>query len=242
MKKSVKRIAKILGSIIIVAVLVIIAMYKFFPIPWMTPAATGEISNTNIYAIRNGSGAVYLIKTENGYIALDAGTDLEKLEASLQEAKINPLDVHSLLLTHSDFDHVAGLSLFSQAQIYMNEDEIGLLNGTVKRTAFAGNSLPEEIDMNKIILLQDKKEIFLDGTKISHIKSPGHTIGSMSFLIDDEYLFIGDACKISKGTASVHPFTMNAETAQATIEELKSISKDCAIVLTAHYGFYNEIK
>jgi glyoxylase-like metal-dependent hydrolase (beta-lactamase superfamily II) len=166
----------------------------------------------------------------------------KSLASSLQEANINPSEVHSLLLTHSDSDHVAGLALFPNAQIYVSEDEMPLINGTVKKSPFGGNKLPSEVDINKLILLQGEQELFLGGTKISYIKSPGHTIGSMAFLIDDTYLFTGDACKVSKGTASVHPFTMNAETAKTTIEELKQISKDCSIILTAHYGFYNEIK
>lgn len=235
MKKGSKRILTILVIGVIVIALIITALYFFYPIPWMTPAATGQILDTNIYAVKNAAGTVYLIKTESGYIAVDAGTGLKKLETSLQEAKIHPADVHSIFLTHSHFDHVKGLPLFSQAQIYMSEDEMPLINGTK-------NSLPSEIDINKIKLIQGNQEYLFDGTKVSCIQSPGHTIGSMSFLIDGEYLFSGDAFKVIKGTADIHPFTMDAEAAETTIEKLKEISKNCSAVLTAHYGFFEQIK
>ncbi len=104
------------------------------------------------------------------------------------------------------------------------------------------NSLPSEIDISKIKLIQDNQEYMIDGVNVIGIKSPGHTIGSMSFLIDGEYVFSGDAFKVSKGTVGLHPFTMDAETAETTVEKLKEISKKCSVVLTAHYGFFEQIK
>jgi glyoxylase-like metal-dependent hydrolase (beta-lactamase superfamily II) len=200
------------------------------------PTETGQIANTNIYAIKNSMAAVFLIKTENGYIMFDTGMNLKKLEKSFKKAVIDPNDVKWVFLTHSDYDHVAGLPLFLNAKIYMNEDELPLINGTVKRNKSSGNTLPKEIDINKIILLSNDQELLLGGIKIECIKTPGHTIGSMSYLVDGKELFTGDAFRISKGEIIVHPYTMDEELAEKTIEQLKEKINNSSIVLTCHYG------
>ena len=123
----------------------------------------------------------------------------------------------------------------------MNEDELPLINGTIKRTAAGSNSLPSGIDINKINLLQNGQELFFDGTKVECMKAPCHTNGSMVYMVDGKYLFTGDAFKVKKGTVTVHPYTMNAELAKKTIEQLKETIKSSSIVLTAHYGYFERL-
>ena len=140
-------------------------------------------------------------------------------------------------MTHSDYDHVDALELFPNAAIFMSEDELPLINGTVKRNFFGSNKLPLGVNIEKIIRLPDAQELVFHETKIKCIKAPGHTIGSMAFLINDQYLFSGDAFKIKKGKMGVHPFTMNTKLSKKTIEQLKGIINKSPIVFTAHYGY-----
>jgi glyoxylase-like metal-dependent hydrolase (beta-lactamase superfamily II) len=123
----------------------------------------------------------------------------------------------------------------------MNEDELPLINGKIKRSATGYNSLPSGIDINKIVLLQDGSKLLFDGIKIECIKAPGHTNGSMAYLMDGKYLFSGDAFKVNKGTADIHPYTMDKELAEKTINKLKEISGKSSLILTAHYGYHEKI-
>ncbi|MCL2155862.1 MAG: MBL fold metallo-hydrolase [Leptospirales bacterium] len=202
----------------------------------MKPTETGQIPGTNIYAVKDSINTVFFIKTDSGYIMIDAGSDPKELEISLKETGIDSNDVKWFFLTHSDFDHVAALTLFPNAKIHMNKDELPLINGTMKRNLFKKNTMPPGINIDKITLLANGQKLSCDETKIECISAPGHTPGSMVYLIDNKYLFTGDAFKISNGNIGVHPFTMDAELAKKTIEQLSVETRHDLSLLTAHYG------
>jgi glyoxylase-like metal-dependent hydrolase (beta-lactamase superfamily II) len=234
MKKNVKRV---LTAIVVILILLTgVIVYYYFPVLSMKPVETGQIYGTNIFGIKNNMGTVFFIKTDNGCIMIDTGSDPQKLATSLKESGMTVNDVKWILLTHSDYDHVAGLSLFPNAEIYLSEDELPLITGKEKRAVFGGNTLPAGVNVEKITLLSDRRELLLNGTKIECIKAPGHTTGSMAYLVDGQYLFTGDAFKVYKGEINVHPYTMNVKLAQKTIEKLKTAINRSSIVLTSHYG------
>jgi len=234
MKKIVKRTLLIIGIIFIL--LAGILFFSNLPVLLMNPVETGQIPNTDIFAAKDTIVTVYFIKTNGGYILFDAGVNPIKLEEAIKEIGIDANEVKFIFLTHSDGDHVAALPLFVNASIYMSEDELPLINGTVKRNAFGGNIMPSGIDIDKITLLQNHQKLSFNETTIECIKTPGHTIGSMSYLVDGKYLITGDAVKIKNGNMSIHPFTMDAKLAKETIEQLKEIIKSGLIVLPSHYG------
>jgi glyoxylase-like metal-dependent hydrolase (beta-lactamase superfamily II) len=234
MKKSTKRILLILAAVLIV--LLGIGIFNVLPLLTMSPAKTGAILETNIYAIRNMANAVYFLQTDSGYIMVDAGSTAKDIGTAMADNNIPLESVKWILLTHSDYDHVAALPLFPHAKIYMSEDEIPLINGTLKRNASGGNSLPVGID--RIDFLRDGQELDLDGCSVKTIKAPGHTIGSAVYLVDDTYLFTGDTFRYRDGKASVHPFSMDAETSKQTMEALADTITKSSLVLTAHYGYH----
>jgi glyoxylase-like metal-dependent hydrolase (beta-lactamase superfamily II) len=239
MKKIIKWV--LIAAAAVVVVFAGIVLYNFYPIMTMVPAPTGGIPNTNIYAVRNVSNSVNFIKTDSGYIMVDAGSNPKKMEKSLKETGLDPNNVKWILLTHSDYDHVGLLTLFPNAVIYMSEDELPLIDGKVKRNATGYNSLPSGIDINKIVLLSEGRELLFSGVKVECIKAPGHTNGSMAYLMDGKYLFSGDAFKVVNGVTGVHPYTMDEEIAEKSINKLKEISAKCSLILTAHYGYYEKL-
>ncbi len=238
MKKSKKRIILIVAAVIVV--LMIVALIIFYPMLAMSPAATGAIPGTNVYAIQNGSNAVYFVDTGEGVIMVDAGSDANALEADMAASGISVDDVKWILLTHSDYDHVAGLSLFPNAEIFMSEDELGLVNGTVNRNASGGNDLP--IGLERLVLQRDGKVLMLGGLEVQCWGSPGHTIGHMAYLVEGikgQYFFTGDAFMLSGGRPSVHPFSMDEAQAARTIDALRTQISLSEFILTGHYGYYS---
>jgi len=236
MKKIVKRV--ILVFVLILVIALGIAAYNFYPMLIMKPAQTGGIPDTNIFAAKNNMNAVYFVDTGDGYIMIDAGSDVKALETVINDAGIGADDVKWVLLTHSDYDHVASLPLFPNAEIYISENEIPLLNGTVKRNAASYNSLPAEIGIDDLAPLQDGQELSFAGTAVKCLGAPGHTNGSMLYLIDGKYLFTGDVFKVDNEKLGVHPYTMDEETAKKTIESLKDTINGNTLVITAHYGYF----
>jgi len=236
MKKIQKRI-----MLIILAVIVLIAataLVYVFPMLSMNPMETGEISDTGIYAIKNNSNNLFFIESDDGYIVIDAGSDADKVAQTLNQVSVDALDVKYVLLTHSDYDHVASLNLFPNAQIFISEDELQMVNGQSKRNAFSSNTLPDGIDKEGLTLLADGQELKLGEHTVECIKAPGHTLGSMVYLFDGQYLFTGDAFKVSDNTIDVHPFTMDKEISKQSILQLNSVLNRSQLVFTAHYGYY----
>ena len=236
-KKKTKRI-------VIVSILVVllaaggIALYTYAPILAMKPAPTGKVDDTGITAIKNASNAVFFIDTDEGGILIDAGSDRDGLIKSIGELAIAPDAVKHIFLTHTDYDHVAALDHFPNANIYIGENEKLLLDGTAKRNATGGNALPADVDINGLLLVKDGQSLQIGDHSISCIAAPGHTPGSTLYLLDGSYLFTGDAFGVSGGEIAVHPFTMDAETAKATIRSLTPVLQKSKLVLTSHYGCF----
>jgi glyoxylase-like metal-dependent hydrolase (beta-lactamase superfamily II) len=214
------------------------AAFNLYPMLMMRPAETGVIPGTSITAVKNNRNAVFFVDTGNGYIMIDAGSNAESLKTITEALRIAAEEVKWIFLTHSDYDHVEALPLFPNAEVYMNAAELPLLNGIVKRNAFGGNSLPDGIHASGINRLVDGEVFSLGDTKIECVNSPGHTIGSMSYLVDGKYLFTGDAFMVNFESISVHPFTMDRELAEQSIGKLEEIVSACELVLTAHYGYF----
>lgn len=72
--------------------------------------------------------------------------------------------------------------------------------------------------------------------KVRMILAPGHTKGSAMYVLDEKYLFTGDAFKIADDRILVHPYTMDKNKAQETIYGIKGELMNYEKVFTAHYG------
>ena len=202
----------------------------------MSPAETGVIEGTSITAINNGHVTVFLQETSSGYILFDTGVDAEKLAESMKELGIALENVHTIFLSHSDRDHVAGLVLFPHAEIYLCIDEFPIIQGKIIRREGRYNSLPEEVEESRLLPVKDGQKLEINGINISSIQAPGHTPGSMLYLINDRFLFTGDAFSFVNGEIGIHPFTMDEDQVTQTIENLRTKMAKAEIILTSHYG------
>ena len=235
--KSKKRIVIIAVGAVVVLV-VAIGLVNVWPLLSMKPATTGVVAGTEIAAVNNGINSLYFIPSTDGYIAVDAGANAKKAVQEMAALGIDPLAVKHVLLTHTDSDHVAALAHFPNAQIYMSEDELQMIDGTTKRNATQYNALPDGVEQAALMLLQDGQALDIGGHRIVCVKAPGHTPGSMAYKLDDAYLFTGDAARVSGDSMAIHPFTMDEAAAAASLQVLKESMDGCQLVLTAHYGYH----
>ena len=208
MKKLTKRILFCIRALFVL--LIGAGLFYYLPMILMPPSVKGQIPNTNIFATKDMVN-VYFIKTDNGYIMIDVGLNINKIENSIKEYYINANEVKWIFLTHSDGDHIAALTLFPNANIYMSMEEMQLVNGTMKRNLLMRNKMPQGINIGNIKLLTNGQEFTLFGTHIKCILAPGHTIGLMVYLVDEKYLFTGDAFKIENENIMVHPYSMDTK-------------------------------
>lgn len=159
---------------------------------------TGRISE-NVSAVKTGSVNLFLYEKGSDRIAIDSGFGASILKREFSFLGVDPDEITSLFLTHSDFDHAGGLSVFQNSTIYLSSKEEPMITRKVARKY--GVIYNKKIDRT-YKLLKGNDEITVGTVKVRAIETPGHTPGSMSFLIDDEFLFVGDAFKMIDGKAS----------------------------------------
>jgi hydroxyacylglutathione hydrolase len=237
MKKRTRRILIVLGAM---------SVFALVAIAWLAFALQGELKSMSpletralddgVFAVRNDFVNMYLVRGEDSFIAIDAGSDAALCAQELKKLGIDPLAVKAVFLTHSDYDHTAALALFRNARLYLSRDEVRMVDGSTSRLPFMKNRVdgPREA-------LRDGQIIGAAGLKIACIASPGHTPGSMCFLVNDALLFTGDTISLKNGRAGtfVSFFNMDGETQKTSIRRLAGLAGVRA-VFTAHHGMSDD--
>lgn len=234
MKKTVKKIIAAFG---IVACLILIigaslVAKLYFEIGKMSSLETGEIVE-GVFAVQDTYVNMFLIKAGDRYIAVDAGNKPENIKQGLDALKIDPQDIMAVFLTHSDSDHIAGLSLFKNAVIYLPKAEEQMINGQTSRFLFMKNKL-----RHKYELFEDNAQLNISGVTIKGISTPGHTPGAMCYIVNDIFLFTGDSMSLKKGKVNLfnNLFNMDSKTQQISQKRVSGLP-GVKYIFTAHYGY-----
>jgi glyoxylase-like metal-dependent hydrolase (beta-lactamase superfamily II) len=134
---------------------------------------------------------VYLVADQEGNAAIiDPGIDSEQV---LGWARQNHFTLAWILITHGHFDHVFRAAFFGRATgaaIAISEADVGLLLHMRDAAAiwgFQGGEAPQHPDR----LLKDGDEIQVGSLTLRVVATPGHSPGSVCFLLDG-FMFVGD--------------------------------------------------
>ncbi len=200
--------------------------------------------NDDVFILRDGFTNLFLVKYQDGYIAFDGGEKVEKTKTAFKELNIDPQEVKAVFLTHSDEDHCGAVELFTKADIYLAKAEECILDGSVTRT-FTKHKVKI---VNKLKVdyktLEDGNVFQFGDKKVECFHTPGHTPGSMCFLVDDNYLFTGDLIKFKNGLVQPYSeiFTMDNNELKQNIRKLVAKTKDRNIqyVFSAHNGYTDD--
>ena len=239
MKKTYKRFFQGIGIIVALIVFLFIGygIKAKSELNKMTPTKTMEIVD-NIFSVQDSYVNIFLIKTGDQYVTIDAGQKLDVIEKELKILNIDPNDITAVFLTHTDFDHTASIKLFKNAKTYLSSQEEQLINGKTSRFfSIIGN----KIDTKDYELLEDQQILNVGNIKIQGLLTPGHTPGSMCYIINDKYLFTGDAISLKKGKINKFNKMFNMDTKTATNSIVKLIDiPEVEYIFTAHYGYSDD--
>lgn len=141
----------------------------------------GSVSTNCYFLYREGSGeAIVFDPADNGKYIFD----------QLQERGIS---VKAICLTHAHFDHIWGcneLKELSGAKVYALEKEKELCEDPVKNVS-AQVRRPYTVNVDEYV--RDNDVLNLCDISLKVIETPGHTIGSTCYYIDEsEMLIAGD--------------------------------------------------
>ena len=228
---------KLLRWLLGIAVVLIVLIIVFITVSVsakkrMTPAETGRLTE-DVYAVRDRFVNMYLVKDGNEFIAIDAGIKPGSIRGELKKLGIDPDRVKAVFLTHSDSDHAGGLSLFKRATVYMHEDEEQMINGETGRMLWIGN----RIEPVEYVLLRNNT-VRVGDLRIKPVPTPGHTAGLTCYIVNDIYLFTGDAVSLNNGVIGLFPryINKNARKARRSVSNI-TVLDGVQYIFTGHHGY-----
>lgn len=200
----------------------------------LTPLKSGEVQE-GVLAVKAGTVNFYLLRWSGGYVCMDSGYSPSVIRRELKKLGVDAKEITHVFLTHSDFDHAGGLALLPKAEVYISAGEKPLLEHKLsRRFGFIYN---RRLKIDNCTYLSNNDIIILKGLSIRAIATAGHTIGSMSYIVNERYLFSGDAFRIIRGRAEPNRriITMDMEQSFRTMERITDLDGIDA-VFTAHRG------
>jgi hydroxyacylglutathione hydrolase len=198
----------------------------------MTPAETGIINDT-VWCIKDKFVNSYIFKGEQSYLIIDAGIGDKNFKREMDKIGINPDKIKNIFLTHTDGDHIGAIGLFKNAVIYMHRNEEQMINGTNGKSKYSKPIWK----FGRYTLMDSNDSLALDGLKIKILYTPGHTPGSVCYVIGNDYLLAGDNLKVTNGEYDHFVEKFNMDTPQQ-IKSLKLLPdpRSFKYILTAHHG------
>jgi cyclase len=165
------------------------------------PLQTHQLTPT-VYWVEGGGGNSGIIVGDKGVVIVDAKITPEYGKQLLGEvAKVTPKPVTTVILTHRDVDHLAGLGAFPKGIEIIAHDIVPDAPQTKPPAAAQGrgpggpgNSAPPPVVQPTLVWTGDKEDISIDGVKIElRHWAPAHTSGdTVVYLPDQKIVFTGD--------------------------------------------------
>jgi len=160
----------------------------------------------------------HIVEFENGCIIIDAGCSI------LDIKQLTNKPIKAVLLTHAHFDHIKNIQEYDNLniKIYAHKAILEMLNNTTNNASLLFNQ-PKKYRINNLYLLTDEDEIDIGDINVKCLYTPGHSIDSMCYLINEEYLFSGDTLfSVAIGRTDLP--TGNAEKLIASLKRIQNLN------------------
>jgi len=201
--------------------------------------STREISD-GLYILNMGMVASYLLKAGDSLVAFDAGMNPNKVISEMRKLNLDPARVTMAFLTHSDPDHTKGITAFPNAKPYFSKAEVAMFDHTTAR--FFGRVFAKP-PLFAYETLVDGQELNVGGACITCVSTPGHTAGSMSFLVNDAILLVGDELNLKRGKAVLDRKFIGIDNLKR-LESIKKLARltGVRVLCTGHSGYTGDFE
>lgn len=178
-------------------------------------AFIAEQEGSNCFLLR-GSKQTALIDSS-------ASGNSRQLIAFLKETKLDAGSIDLILHTHGHADHIGCDYLFQKAEIAMHELDAKRINESDSDFAcahfFPGTGLPKVS-----IFLKNNQLIDLGNLQLCVIHTPGHTAGSVCFLLEKQGLLFSGDTLFAGGIGRTDLPSGNEQELTASLKKLQKIA------------------
>jgi hydroxyacylglutathione hydrolase len=198
-----------------------------------------------VYEIKSRAVSMFVYTAGESPICFDTGISEAPIKQGFDALGYKPEHVEYVFLTHTDRDHVGGLNLFKTADVYLSIDEEQMVNKTTPRFLGFVHNRPLKKTYR---LLNDGDIVEAGQAKIEALATPGHTPGSMSYLVNESILFAGDTLALREGKvrafSNLHLRDMIHMDVATQTESVKKLAKlkNISLLVTAHTGFTTDFQ
>jgi cyclase len=201
--------------------------------PPAAPFMTHQLK-PNVYWIEGGGGNSTVIVGDKGVIVVDAKTTPDQGRELLADiAKITPKPVTTVILTHSDGDHVNGLASFPSGITIIaqannkKEQEAALTAG--------GRGAPPADHLPTRVVSKNKENVKVDGVRLELLHwAPAHTSGDLVVYLPDEKIVATGDIIAGNGDPLIH--REKSGSSEGWITTVKGIAALDAGVFVAGHG------
>ena len=230
------------GLVFLLALVLVYGVAEMFA--GLRPIEDGfEINGIRLVA--DGFTTVAVVPSGDGEVVLiDAGMDTsgEAILAELNRRALGPEAVRAVFLTHGHGDHIGGLALFPEAEVYALEAEVPLIEGREAPLSPLGRFMPLATGGRVDYPMGDGETVTVGDASVRVYAMPGHTAGSAAYVVNG-VLFLGDSAQITS-TAEIRPapwlVTDDREQNLASLvllaARLEEESAGVAAIVPAHSG------
>jgi len=205
---------------LITLALVLVAGYRWYSAgknAWYSAARTPRLVHSAVAVVPGvyllgglSPSAAYVVETSEGLVLVDSGLDSDAgpLKAEMAKLGLDWRRVRAVLLTHAHGDHTGGaeaLRTATRAKVYAGAGDAAVLRTGQPREAFFSTfsmpgraTHPTTVD----VALAGGETITLGDVHIQALAMPGHTPGSMCYLLERNklrVLFAGDVIMMLRG-------------------------------------------
>ena len=134
----------------------------------------------NVYWLGTKFHSSWAVRTSAGLILIDTMFNYaveDEIVGSLKKLGLNPADIKYVIISHAHGDHDQGSKLLQDrygARVIMGAPD---WDATMKATNMAGGIPKRDMDAG------DGQKLTLGDTTITIVQTPGHTLGTLSYLI-----------------------------------------------------------
>ncbi|PQC27382.1 MBL fold metallo-hydrolase [Enterococcus mundtii] len=135
----------------------------------------------------------YLVYNDEALLIIDPGADAEMIQEQIKKTQQQPV---AILLTHTHYDHIGAVEALRNTYdipVYVSPLEQEWLGDPILNLSGLGR----HDDMDNIIVSPaeyefEMKQYRLGNMSFEVVPTPGHSVGSVSFIFDD-FVISGDA-------------------------------------------------